>query len=100
MLGTDFPYIGSIKQNVDYVLDAGMPVESERQILDARPRSYWALKLWTKLEEQVRRGPCSSRLWKLRSDRVPAARYAMYDCRIGDSRFKSDPWSSIHAAPR
>ena len=24
MLGTDFPYIGSIKQNVDYVLDAGL----------------------------------------------------------------------------
>jgi aminocarboxymuconate-semialdehyde decarboxylase len=34
MLGTDFPYIGSIKQNVDYVLDAGLPQEAEQQILE------------------------------------------------------------------
>jgi aminocarboxymuconate-semialdehyde decarboxylase len=34
MLGTDFPYIGAIKQNVDYVLDAGLPAESEQQILE------------------------------------------------------------------
>jgi 6-methylsalicylate decarboxylase len=34
MLGTDFPYIGSIKQNVDYVTEAGLAPEVERRILD------------------------------------------------------------------
>jgi aminocarboxymuconate-semialdehyde decarboxylase len=34
MLGTDFPYIGAIKQNVDYVLGAGLTAEAETQILD------------------------------------------------------------------
>jgi aminocarboxymuconate-semialdehyde decarboxylase len=34
MLGTDFPYIGSIKQNVDYIVDAGLSPEVERQILE------------------------------------------------------------------
>jgi aminocarboxymuconate-semialdehyde decarboxylase len=34
MLGTDFPYIGSIKQNVDYVLEAGLPAETQNQILE------------------------------------------------------------------
>src|SRR5207237_2551220 len=34
MLGTDFPYIGSIKQNVDYIRQAGLEPEAERQILD------------------------------------------------------------------
>jgi aminocarboxymuconate-semialdehyde decarboxylase len=34
MLGTDFPYIGSIKQNVDYVLDAGLSPDVEAQILE------------------------------------------------------------------
>ncbi len=34
MLGTDFPYIGSIKQNVDYVLDAGLSREVEQQVLE------------------------------------------------------------------
>ena len=34
MLGTDFPYIGSIKQNVDYVLNAGLAPETEQQILE------------------------------------------------------------------
>jgi aminocarboxymuconate-semialdehyde decarboxylase len=34
MLGTDFPYIGSIKQNVDYVLNAGLPADTEQQILE------------------------------------------------------------------
>jgi aminocarboxymuconate-semialdehyde decarboxylase len=34
MLGTDFPYIGSIKQNVDYVLEAGLSQETQRQILE------------------------------------------------------------------
>jgi 6-methylsalicylate decarboxylase len=34
MLGTDFPYIGSIKQNVDYVLEAGLSAETQTQILD------------------------------------------------------------------
>ncbi len=34
MLGTDFPYIGSIKQNVDYVLNAGLPEETQQQILE------------------------------------------------------------------
>jgi 6-methylsalicylate decarboxylase len=34
MLGTDFPYIGSIKQNVDYVLNAGLPADTTQQILE------------------------------------------------------------------
>jgi aminocarboxymuconate-semialdehyde decarboxylase len=34
MLGTDFPYIGSVKQNVSYVLEAGLSPEVERQILE------------------------------------------------------------------
>ena len=34
MLGTDFPYIGSIKQNVDYVLEAGLSAETQKQILE------------------------------------------------------------------
>jgi 6-methylsalicylate decarboxylase len=34
MLGTDFPYIGSIKQNVDYVLDSGLPPDTTQQILE------------------------------------------------------------------
>jgi 6-methylsalicylate decarboxylase len=34
MLGTDFPYIGSIKQNVDYIKEANLPPETERQILE------------------------------------------------------------------
>jgi len=34
MLGTDFPYIGSIKQNVDYVLEAGLSSEVQTQILE------------------------------------------------------------------
>jgi aminocarboxymuconate-semialdehyde decarboxylase len=34
MLGTDFPYIGSIKQNVDYVLEAGLSDETQKQILE------------------------------------------------------------------
>ena len=34
MLGTDFPYIGSIKQNVDYVLEAGLPADTQQQILE------------------------------------------------------------------
>jgi aminocarboxymuconate-semialdehyde decarboxylase len=34
MLGTDFPYIGSIKQNVDYVLDAGLSDADQRQVLE------------------------------------------------------------------
>jgi aminocarboxymuconate-semialdehyde decarboxylase len=34
MLGTDFPYIGSIKQNVDYVLEAGLSEETQKQILE------------------------------------------------------------------
>jgi aminocarboxymuconate-semialdehyde decarboxylase len=34
MLGTDFPYIGSIKQNVDYVLESGLSPEVEKQILE------------------------------------------------------------------
>jgi 6-methylsalicylate decarboxylase len=34
MLGTDFPYIGSIKQNVDYVLEAGLPPATQTQILE------------------------------------------------------------------
>jgi aminocarboxymuconate-semialdehyde decarboxylase len=34
MLGTDFPYIGSVKENVDYVTAAGLPPEHERQILE------------------------------------------------------------------
>ena len=34
MLGTDFPYIGSIKQNVDYGLEAGLSEEAQQQILE------------------------------------------------------------------
>jgi aminocarboxymuconate-semialdehyde decarboxylase len=34
MLGTDFPYIGSIQQNVDYVSQAGLSEQEQRQILD------------------------------------------------------------------
>jgi len=34
MLGTDFPYIGSIKQNVDYVSQAGLSPEQQQQILE------------------------------------------------------------------
>lgn len=34
MLGTDFPYIGSIKQNVDYVLEAGLAADVQTQILE------------------------------------------------------------------
>jgi hypothetical protein len=34
MLGTDFPYIGSIKQNVDYVLESGLAPDAEQQILE------------------------------------------------------------------
>jgi aminocarboxymuconate-semialdehyde decarboxylase len=34
MLGTDFPYIGSIKQNVDYVLEAGLSEDTQKQILE------------------------------------------------------------------
>ncbi|HEY2596779.1 MAG TPA: amidohydrolase family protein [Chloroflexota bacterium] len=34
MLGTDFPYIGSIKQNVDYVLESGLSPDVEKQILE------------------------------------------------------------------
>jgi predicted TIM-barrel fold metal-dependent hydrolase len=34
MLGTDFPHIGSIKQNVDYVLQAGLSPADEKLILD------------------------------------------------------------------
>jgi len=34
MLGTDFPYIGTIKQNVDYVLEAGLSDETQKQILE------------------------------------------------------------------
>jgi aminocarboxymuconate-semialdehyde decarboxylase len=34
MLGTDFPYIGSIKQNVDYVLEAGLSQATQQQILE------------------------------------------------------------------
>ena len=34
MLGTDFPYIGSIRQNVDYVLQAGLSQEETDQIMD------------------------------------------------------------------
>jgi len=34
MLGTDFPYIGAIKQNVDYVLNAGLPEDTQKQILE------------------------------------------------------------------
>src|SRR5207249_3060458 len=33
MLGTDFPYIGSIKDNVDYVLAAGLTEEQRTRIL-------------------------------------------------------------------
>jgi 6-methylsalicylate decarboxylase len=34
MLGTDFPYIGSIKRNVDYVLEAGLSAEDQHQVLE------------------------------------------------------------------
>ena len=34
MLGTDFPYIGSIKENVDYVVEAGLSREQEDRILE------------------------------------------------------------------
>jgi aminocarboxymuconate-semialdehyde decarboxylase len=34
MLGTDFPYIGSIKQNVDYVLESGLSQATQTQILE------------------------------------------------------------------
>ena len=34
MLGTDFPYIGSVKENVDYVTSAGLPRDQEQQILE------------------------------------------------------------------
>jgi aminocarboxymuconate-semialdehyde decarboxylase len=34
MLGTDFPYIGSIKDNVDYVLQAGLSQQDQEQILE------------------------------------------------------------------
>jgi aminocarboxymuconate-semialdehyde decarboxylase len=34
MLGTDFPYIGSIKENVDYVTAAGLSADQEQQILE------------------------------------------------------------------
>jgi aminocarboxymuconate-semialdehyde decarboxylase len=34
MLGTDFPYIGSVKENVDYVTAAGLPQEQQAQILE------------------------------------------------------------------
>jgi 6-methylsalicylate decarboxylase len=34
MLGTDFPFIGSIKQNVDYVFEAGLGPEDERRITE------------------------------------------------------------------
>ena len=34
MLGTDFPYIGSIKQNVDYILEAGLSAADQQQILE------------------------------------------------------------------
>jgi aminocarboxymuconate-semialdehyde decarboxylase len=34
MLGTDFPYIGSVKENVDYVSAAGLPHDQQEQILE------------------------------------------------------------------
>jgi aminocarboxymuconate-semialdehyde decarboxylase len=34
MLGTDFPYIGSIKENVDYVLQAGLSIQDQQQIME------------------------------------------------------------------
>lgn len=34
MLGTDFPYIGSVKENVDYVLEAGLSADQQQQILE------------------------------------------------------------------
>jgi 6-methylsalicylate decarboxylase len=34
MLGTDFPYIGSVKENVDYVTAAGLSREQQEQILE------------------------------------------------------------------
>jgi aminocarboxymuconate-semialdehyde decarboxylase len=34
MLGTDFPYIGSVKENVDYITATGLPAEQEQQILE------------------------------------------------------------------
>jgi 6-methylsalicylate decarboxylase len=34
MLGTDFPYIGSVKENVDYITAAGLPRDQQEQILE------------------------------------------------------------------
>jgi 6-methylsalicylate decarboxylase len=34
MLGTDFPYIGSVKENVDYVTAAGLTSDQQQQILE------------------------------------------------------------------
>jgi len=42
MLGTHFPYIGSIKQNVDYVPEAGLSEETQQQILETTAPTCWA----------------------------------------------------------